>query len=211
VRLERERKEEERRQAEAAEAARIRAEQQASEKATVSPLGVGASAPPKPVVRPQPKRTETPPVERNTRPAVDETPTRSVPELPAADAAPAVAAAEVQRQSASAVNVREETTDDPVSDEPEMVSASQLNRTTYVGPEYPRNARRRNQTGSVDLTFTVGTDGSVHDVTVLRSEPAELFDQSAIDAVEQWRFEPVIENGVAVEKRTAVRLAFDLN
>jgi hypothetical protein len=31
-----------------------------------------------------------------------------------------------------------------------------------------------------------------------------------MDAVEKWRFEPVVENGVAVEKRTAVRLAFNL-
>jgi hypothetical protein len=32
-----------------------------------------------------------------------------------------------------------------------------------------------------------------------------------MEAVEQWRFEPVIENGVAVEKRSAVRLSFSLN
>jgi protein TonB len=62
----------------------------------------------------------------------------------------------------------------------------------------------------VDLTFVVTTDGRVRDVTVVSSEPAETFDQAAIDAVEQWRFEPVIENGIAVEKRSAVRLAFDM-
>jgi TonB family protein len=47
-------------------------------------------------------------------------------------------------------------------------------------------------------------------MSVLKSEPGVTFDQAAMDAVEKWRFEPVIENGVAVEKRTAVRLAFTL-
>jgi TonB family protein len=47
-------------------------------------------------------------------------------------------------------------------------------------------------------------------MTILTSKPGDTFDQAAMDAIEQWRFEPVIENGIAVEKRTAVRLAFDL-
>jgi TonB family protein len=94
--------------------------------------------------------------------------------------------------------------------QPENVAVSELNRTNYVGPEYPRAARRRNITGVVEVQFTVTTDGRVRSMSILRSEPGDTFDQAAMDAVEQWRFEPVIENGVAVEKRTAVRLAFDL-
>jgi TonB family protein len=94
--------------------------------------------------------------------------------------------------------------------EPEVVPVGRLTRTNYVGPEYPRAARRRNVTGSVDIMFTVTTDGRVRSLEIVRSEPADTFDAAAMDAVEQWRFEPVIENGVAVEKRTAVRLAFDL-
>ena len=91
-----------------------------------------------------------------------------------------------------------------------MVPVSRLTRTNYVAPKYPRAAHRRNLTGSVDVTFTVTTDGKIRDLSVLKSEPGETFDQAAIDAVGKWRFEPVVENGVAVEKRTAVRLAFTL-
>jgi protein TonB len=91
-----------------------------------------------------------------------------------------------------------------------MVAVSRLTRTNYVAPKYPRAAHRRNVTGSVDVTFTVTTDGRIRDMSVLKSEPGATFDQAAMDAVEKWRFEPVIENGVAVEKRTAVRLAFTL-
>jgi TonB family protein len=50
----------------------------------------------------------------------------------------------------------------------------------------------------------------VTDVAVLRAEQGKTFNRAAIRAVERWRFEPVIENGVAVEKRTVVRLLFDL-
>ena len=94
--------------------------------------------------------------------------------------------------------------------ETEMIPVSQLTRTNYVAPKYPRVAQRRNITGSVELTFTVTTDGRVRSASVIRSEPSETFDEAAMEAVANWRFEPVIENGVAVEKRTAVRLAFDL-
>ena len=90
------------------------------------------------------------------------------------------------------------------------VPISSLARTNYVPPVYPRAAQRRNVSGSVDIMFTVSALGMVTDISVLRAEPGETFNQAAIDAVGQWRFEPVIENGVAVDKRTAVRLSFNL-
>jgi protein TonB len=69
---------------------------------------------------------------------------------------------------------------------------------------------RRNLNGSVDLGFTVATDGTVYNVEILDSTPGTVFDQVAIDAVSEWRFEPPIENGSPVEKVTAVRMAFNL-
>ena len=93
---------------------------------------------------------------------------------------------------------------------PQAVGISVLTRTNYASPKYPRSAMRRNITGSVDVSFTVGLDGQVYDVKIINSTPGKVFDQAAIDAVEQWQFEPVIENGQAVEKRSAVRMAFDL-
>ena len=93
---------------------------------------------------------------------------------------------------------------------PEMVPVSSLTRINYVAPKYPRSARRRNVTGSVDVSFVVGHSGIVSDVLVTNSTPGSVFNQAAIDAVSQWRFEPTIENGQPVEKRTAVRLAFNL-
>jgi protein TonB len=79
-----------------------------------------------------------------------------------------------------------------------------------VAPKYPRAAQRRNQSGWVDVVFTVTLDGTVKDIEVRKSEPEGTFDSAATRAVEKWKFEPVVENGVTIEKRAAVRMMFAL-
>jgi protein TonB len=90
------------------------------------------------------------------------------------------------------------------------VPISTLKRTNYVAPRYPRSAQRRNITGWVDVSFTVNRGGNVVEVGILDSSPGDVFDSAATEAVSQWRFEPPIENGTAVEKLVAVRLTFSL-
>ena len=106
-----------------------------------------------------------------------------------------------------------ETLDEPVSADvlsEKPVAISSLTRTKYYAPKYPRVAQRRNLSGWVSIEFTVALDGSVRDVEVRDSEPVEVFDNAAIRAVEKWKFEPILENGVAVEKRAGVRMMFAL-
>ena len=98
------------------------------------------------------------------------------------------------------------TSAEPVRQTP--VPVSSLTRKRYVAPSYPRSAERRNLSGWVAVVFTVYKDGSVGDIRVVGSEPDDVFVNSATKAVEKWEFEPVIENGVAVEKLVGVRLAF---
>ena len=204
------------------------AEKQANRVATASPLGVGATAPATP--RPTPDtssgaqaREASPPATQQQKPAPANTAGATTFRLPEADATTSntvqqpVVAQNVQRPAPqqlppvqTSVPASSTTRTSGGQTQPENVAVSELNRTNYVGPEYPRAARRRNITGVVEVQFTVTTDGRVRSMSILRSEPGDTFDQAAMDAVEQWRFEPVIENGVAVEKRTAVRLAFDL-
>ena len=90
------------------------------------------------------------------------------------------------------------------------VAISSLERTRYVAPRYPRAAQRRGESGWVDIVFTVALDGTVKDVVVRDSQPDGVFDKAAIRAVEKWAFEPVIEDGRAVEKRAGVRMMFAL-
>ncbi|MFL6578651.1 MAG: energy transducer TonB, partial [Povalibacter sp.] len=62
--------------------------------------------------------------------------------------------------------------------------------------------------GWVELAFTVSLSGSVDDIEVRNSSPAEVFDEAAKRAVRQWRFEPVVRNGQIVQQRAMVRLRF---
>jgi len=88
------------------------------------------------------------------------------------------------------------------------VSIRSMTRTRYVAPKYPRAAQRRSISGWVDVEFTVGTDGTVKDVAIRGSDPGVTFVNAAVNAVEDWEFEPNVENGLAVEKRAAVRMMF---
>ncbi|MHB8912430.1 MAG: energy transducer TonB [Lysobacter sp.] len=58
-------------------------------------------------------------------------------------------------------------------------------------PKFPAEALRANQSGEVQIEFTVGTDGSVTAARVVRSNPARVFDREAVNAVRRWRFQPV--------------------
>jgi TonB family protein len=89
-----------------------------------------------------------------------------------------------------------------------IVSASSLKRTRTVSPQYPEAARKKGTEGWVELAFTVTLSGSVEDVEVRNSSPADVFDDAAKRAVRQWRFEPVVRNGQIVQQRAMVRLRF---
>ena len=61
---------------------------------------------------------------------------------------------------------------------------------SQVSPRYPPLALRRRVEGFVEVQFTVLPDGSVTDVSIVRSEPRSMFDRAAIDAMQRWRFQP---------------------
>jgi protein TonB len=59
-----------------------------------------------------------------------------------------------------------------------------------VPPDYPYQARVDGQAGEVTVELTVASDGKVSAAHVVSSEPPQLFDQAALDAVKQWQFDP---------------------
>ena len=67
----------------------------------------------------------------------------------------------------------------------------QLRALSTPPPKFPAEALRAGQSGEVQVEFTVGTNGSVSDVRVVRATPARVFDREAINAVRRWRFQPV--------------------
>ena len=70
-------------------------------------------------------------------------------------------------------------------------------------PKYPVDALRGGTEGYVLMSFLVGPDGRVSELQVDGSDPAGLFDEVSIRAVEQWRYCPR-ENS----RSTRVRLDF---
>jgi len=75
-------------------------------------------------------------------------------------------------------------------------------------PTYPPDLHRSNRRGTVYIVFTVDTRGRVVDPKVDQStDPA--FEQSALDAVRQWKFEPGTRNGEKVQFRMRVPITFN--
>ena len=68
-----------------------------------------------------------------------------------------------------------------------------------VDPEYPPRAKQRGIKGWVEVEFTITKVGTVRDERVLRSKPPYVFDRAALQAVRRWRYNPQIEDGIAVE------------
>jgi protein TonB len=64
-----------------------------------------------------------------------------------------------------------------------------------VEPTYPDIARAAEITGVVIVEAVVDTEGCVESVKVLRSRNT-LLDQAAIDALRQWRYSPLVLNGI---------------
>jgi protein TonB len=81
-------------------------------------------------------------------------------------------------------------------------------RLVYVPPEYPLIASQARVTGMVILEARVGTDGHVLEANVLRGQP--LFDEPAKAAVMQWRYQPLLLNGVAMEFILTVTVQFSI-
>jgi len=77
-------------------------------------------------------------------------------------------------------------------------------------PVYPIAAARNRQEGWVEVEFTVGADGTVGNPHVTASQPSRVFDREAIAAVQRAKFEPKMQNGVAVASTLRRRIEFKL-
>jgi len=96
----------------------------------------------------------------------------------------------------------------PAAADAEPISEAVLIR--QVSPRYPTAAMRANQEGWVDVELTVGTDGTVANVTVVDAQPKHVFDRSAIDAVSRWEYKPATRNGEPMTVTLRRRLQFNL-
>jgi len=77
-----------------------------------------------------------------------------------------------------------------------------------VNPKFPSEARKISARREfVSLHATITTDGHVKDLTMASGDPMMV--GPAIDAARQWQFVPLIENGIAVESQSTIRVGDD--
>jgi TonB family protein len=93
---------------------------------------------------------------------------------------------------------------EPVSVPEEAQRALLIHR---VDPTYPPEAAPQKLHGPVVLQATIGRDGSVQDLKILRG--SFILCKAAIAAVKQWRFQPYTLNGRAAQTQTTITVNFN--
>ncbi len=66
--------------------------------------------------------------------------------------------------------------------------AHSLQALRKVNPKYPRRAKIKKQEGFIELAFNIDKEGFVSNVTIINSNPKDVFDKSALNAIKKWRF-----------------------
>ncbi|MBZ0088294.1 MAG: energy transducer TonB, partial [Thermomonas sp.] len=78
---------------------------------------------------------------------------------------------------------------------PRPTASSSLQIVSQAAPRFPPAAQRAGATGSVQVEFTVGTDGSVTSARIVSSDVprqfARDFEREALSAAKRWRFQPI--------------------
>lgn len=133
------------------------------------------------------------------------TPSRAIAQSPA----PA------SRVETETVPILSESTHEPTSVAPEEKSADRSNAIEVArlvsreDPTYPESAKELGLAGTVEVHFTIGKDGQVHDVSVVKGF-SEL-GQAAIEAVRKWRYNPAKVDGVPTESEASAVFVFKRN
>lgn len=103
----------------------------------------------------------------------------------------AAAAAERQRAAAAAAQQSQQAAATPAPARP----STELRAISQGEPRFPPSAQRAGASGTIQVEFTVATDGSVSDARVVSADvPRQFqrdFEKEAVTAVKRWRFQPI--------------------
>jgi TonB family protein len=79
-----------------------------------------------------------------------------------------------------------------------------------VLPAYPQTALSAGSQGTVLLSVLVGLGGQAQQIQVKASSGAADLDQSAIDAVKQWKFSPASQAGAVLSSWLEIPVCFQI-
>ena len=151
---------------------------------------------PKPIVKPVPVKKITPPkpvLQPKILTTVSENAQVSIPKF---EAAP------VYTPPAPVQTVAKTVSKPVESNESSTSSGGSCENCSSIEKRLQRRYARRNFSGSVSFTFTIGEDGKVQNATLKNAEPADMFDEDVISEIKEslmeMEFEPKIVNGKSV-------------
>jgi TonB family protein len=98
----------------------------------------------------------------------------------------------------------------PVEASDGILQEGALHRIVFNPPKYPAEALVREETGFVEMEFTVTPAGTVTDIKITKADPIGVFEQAAHSALARNRYEPVQRSGVPVAQRVHIRMRFAL-
>ncbi|MCF2947526.1 energy transducer TonB [Paraglaciecola aquimarina] len=88
------------------------------------------------------------------------------------------------------------------------ISAKPIER---VPPKFPLRAAKQGQEGWVKMSFVIDKQGNVVEPIIEDSSGIKGFEKAAISAIKQWKYDPAIQDGKAIEQcKSTVQLDFRL-
>jgi TonB family protein len=98
----------------------------------------------------------------------------------------------------------------PGSDSPQRVApgVAEANLLTRIDPIYPALSRAARVEATVILDVTIDKEGKVTNLKMVSGHP--LLNETAMEAVRQWRYSPHLRNGQPADAITSVTLDFRL-
>lgn len=175
-------------------------------------------APPKPAVEPpkpkkmpvkKPLKKKTPVKPKQATPPKAEATAREM--LPAPSPAESAAASSESQNVSAAPSAQASAAKAPVQAQPYTEARVNANYGANPPPKYPAIAKRRGWQGTVRLRVSVTAEGYSEAIAVQSSSGYEELDESAIAAVEKWRFIPARRGDTAVASSVIVPIIFKLD
>lgn len=76
---------------------------------------------------------------------------------------------------------------------------------------YPVEAKRNDIQGSTTLRFTIGADGTAHDIAVVETSGSDMLDQAAIECAKGWTYRPAMQGDKPIAVPWKVRVDWYLH
>lgn len=82
-------------------------------------------------------------------------------------------------------------------------------RIVGAAPAYPYGARSRGIGGLITARLHVDASGRTREVEIVAADPPQVFDRAVVRALSNWRFEPMLEDGVPVAREITQQFEFE--